>query len=149
MQVTGIERDFGGEVRRFDLSPIGAWRAVESRCGVGIGRVFARLWSCMARDVDGRVNPAVFEFTGDDIREVLLQGLKGAGMQDAEASKLVRLYFDQADGKAQFATLAVEIVSAFWLGMPEGKTKAPQTDSETAPPATASTSAPYTEPAQP
>ena len=147
MKTTGIERDFGGEVRRFDLSPIGAWRAVEDRCKDGIGRVYARLWSCMVRGMDGRVNPAAFEFYGDDIREVLLQGLKGAGMADMEASKLLRQHFDSADGKAQFASLAVEIVSAFWLGAPEGKETAPQTESEATAPV-ASTSAPSMEQVQ-
>jgi hypothetical protein len=51
-------------------------------------------------------------------------------MPDGEASKLVRTCFDEADGKLQFALLSFEIVSAFWLGMPEGKSTAPETDSE-------------------
>lgn len=146
MQPTAIERPFGGEDRKFDLSPIGAWRAVEARCGVGLGRVYGRLWSCMASGADGRANPAGFDFTGDDIREVLFQGLKGAGMADSEATKLIRAEFDAVPGKGQFAPLALEIVSAWWFGLPDmGKTTAPETDSETATAPAGSTSAPFME----
>lgn len=149
MKLTGIERPFGGEIRKFDLSPIGAWRAVEARCGVGLGKVFGRLWSSMSASDTGRANPLGFEFFGDDIREVLFQGLKGGGMPDSEASKLVRANFDDVAGKGQFAPLAVEIVSAWWFGLPEpdeGKTKAPETESETPIAPGVSTSAPSTEP---
>jgi len=125
MKQTGIVRSFGGEDRTFDLSPIGAWRAVEARCGVGLGRVFGRLWSSMAAGPDARANPIGFDFHGDDIREVLLQGLKGGGMEDAAATKLVRTTFDDEAGKGQFAPLALEIVSAWWFGLPEGKATAP------------------------
>lgn len=142
MRATGIERDFGGEVRKFDISPIGAWRAVEARCGVGIGRVLARLYTGMSQ-------PQGFDVYGDDIREVLFQGLKGGGMPDAEASKLIRTHFDQAGGKGQFCSLALEIVSAFWLGAPEGNEPAPQTESEATMAPAASTSAPSMEPVQP
>jgi hypothetical protein len=121
MQMTGIERPFAGEDRKFDLSPVGVWRAVETKCGVGMGKVFGRLWTCMASGIDGRPNPAGFEFSGDDIREVLLQGLKGGGMADADATKLIRANFDAVPGKGQFAPLALEIVSAWWFGLPEGK----------------------------
>lgn len=121
MKATGIEREFGGEVRKFDLSPIGAWRAVEAKCGVGLGRVFGRLWSSMASGVDGKASPIGFDFYGDDIREVLLQGLKGGGMEDAAATKLIRSNFDDIAGKGQFAPLAIEIVSAWWFGLPEVK----------------------------
>lgn len=121
MAATGIERDFGGEVRKFDLAPIGAWKGVEKACGVGMGRVFGRLWSSMATDAAGRPNPVAFDFSGDDIREVLFQGLKGAGMADAEASKLIRTVFDAAPGKGQFAALALEVASTWWFGLPEEK----------------------------
>lgn len=145
MQVTGIERPFGGEDRKFDLSPIGSWRAVEAKCGVGLGRVFGRLWSCMAVGPDAKANPAGFDFFGDDIREVLLQGLKGGGMEDSAATKLVRQTFDAEPGKGQFAPLALEIVSAWWFGLPEGKPPAPKMEIDAAIAPAASTSAQYTE----
>lgn len=152
MRMTGIEREFGGDVRKFDLSPIGNWRAVEAKCGVGLGKVFGRLWSALSERVgsDGqaRANPLAFDFQGDDIREVLFQGLKGAGMPDAEAGKLIKTNFDEIAGKGQHAPLAVEILSAWWFGLPEddsGKTAAPKTQSETPMAPGASTSAPSTE----
>lgn len=132
MPQTAIEKDFGGELRKFDLSPIKAWRALEARCGVGIGRVFARLWSSVASGPTGHTNPSAFDFSGDDIREVIFQGLKGGGMPDDEASKLMRSAFDSAPGKGQFCALALEIVSAWWLGVPEGNEAATEMDSEVA-----------------
>lgn len=148
MNLTGIEREFGGEVRKFDLSPLGNWRAVEAKCGVGLGKVFGRLYSTLAGDVRGRTNPAAFEFYGDDIREVLYQGLRGGGMEDAKATKLVKATFDISP-RAQYATLAIEIISAWWFGLPEqteGKTTASETQSETPIAPDVSTSAQSTEP---
>lgn len=154
MRLTGIEREFGGEVRKFDLSPIGAWRGLEERCNAGIGKVMGRVWSTMATKViasDGGYlevpNPEGFEFFGDDLREVLFQGLKGGGMDDLAASKLVRQVYDGAASKAQFAPLAAEILRAWWFGVPKGKSEAPETNSEATAPA-ASTSAAYTEQVQ-
>lgn len=132
MRLTGLERDFGGEIRKFDLSPIGAWKALELNCGP-IGKVWAHLSTAIAQSPDGKFSReelSRFECSAQEVREPLLQGLKGAGMPDADASKLMRTHYDTADGKLQFALLAFEIVSAFWLGLPEGKTTAPETNSE-------------------
>lgn len=143
----GIEREFGGEVRKFDLSPIGAWRGLEERCNAGIGKIMGRVWSTMATKViaaEGGYlevpNPEGFEFFGDDIREVLFQGLKGGGMEDMAASKLMRQVYDSAPGKAQFAPLAAEILRDWWFGVPKGNAPAPEKNSEATAPA-ASTSA--------
>lgn len=148
MQLTGIERPFGGEDRHFDLSPIGAWRAVESRCG-GMGKVIGRLYSQLAIGPTGRTDPLQFDFSGDDIREVILQGLKGGGMADADATRLVIKTFDAAQGKSEFAPLALEIACAWWFGLPEGKTTAPETESEAETAPAASTSAPSMPQVQP
>ena len=141
-----IERDFGGEVRKFSIAPIGCWRAIEDARDCGIGEIGGRLYSCMAKGLDGRTDPQAFKFYGDDIRDVLLQGLKGGGMTDADASKLIRTTFDQADGILQFASLAVEIVAAFLLGVPKKAETPKQTEAAAAPPA--STSVPSTAQAQ-
>lgn len=142
MKQTGIERPFGGEIRTFDL-PLGSQRAVEAKCGVGLGRVLGRLWSSMAtiRTADGeRPNPVAFDFYGDDVREVLLQGLKGGGMPDAEATKLIANEYDSQPGKGQHAPLAVEIISAWWFGLPEGNGEAEKkNETVTAPAASTST----------
>lgn len=151
MRLTGIEKDFGGEIRRFDLSPIGAWRALEANCNLGIGRIWGRLATTLPYAGTGKLgleDLQRIDCSGQEIREALFQGLKGGGMPDADASKLIRLHFDEADGKLQFGALAFEVVTAYWLGSPEGKTTAPQTDSEATAPA-ASTSAPSMEPVQP
>lgn len=127
MPFLGIERDFGGEVRKFDLNPLGAWEAVEQDCNAGLGKVLGRLWSTMARKIvvdEGGgegfkevPHPEAFDFYGRDIRSVLFHALKGGGMPDDQASKLVRLHFDAAPGgKAQFARLALEIADNWWNG---------------------------------
>lgn len=91
---------FADEERLFRL-PIGRWRAVQERCDAGPLELLRRYTSSSWRV--------------DDVREVVLQGLVGGGMQVAEASKLVANYFDGLP-LAQFVPLAQAVVMASVVG---------------------------------
>lgn len=117
MRETGIERPLGGEDRKFDL-PLGPQRKIEDRCGYGLGKVYARLSTVLFAD-----DPRGWDFSINDYREVIYQGLIGAGMTDAAASGLIKQAVDGCPVK-ESVMLATEILSAWLLGLPPAK-KAP------------------------
>lgn len=92
---------FGGEDRVFRL-PIGRLRAIQEKCDAGplelLNRLYGGTW---------RV---------DDLREVLLQGLIGGGLTQAEATGLMLAYFDDLP-LAQFVPLATAVLGAAVLGV--------------------------------
>lgn len=111
-----IELAFGGEDRMFRL-PLGRLRALQEKTDCGpmelIQRFVAGTW---------RV---------DDVRETLLQGLIGGGMDQASATKLVQAFFDgepiqpfvvTAQGVVMAAVLGVEDED---LGEPKGEETPP------------------------
>ena len=95
-----VRLPFAGEERLFRLG-IGQVRAVQERCDAGplelLGRIKLGTW---------RV---------DDVREVLFQGLKGGGLSDAEATRLVAANFDPGPW-LPFAALAQAVIAAGVVG---------------------------------
>lgn len=92
---------FGGEERVFRL-PIGRIRAVQAKCDAGPMELLQRYMT-------GR-------WRLDDLREVLLQGLVGGGMDQSAATRLVIDNFDDQPMQ-QFVLLAQAIVSAAVVGV--------------------------------
>lgn len=95
-----IRLAFGGEERLFRL-PIGRLRALQEKTDCGpqelAERLFGNTW---------RV---------DDVRETILQGLIGGGATQAEATRLLGLYFDDLPIR-QFVPLAIGVVMAALVG---------------------------------
>lgn len=92
--------DFGGEPQQFRVL-IPELQAIQKKCGVGPATVAYRLaHAAMVR----RRNPKATtlelmaqnlgDFTVDDVREPVLQGLLGGGMNPNVAGKLVRTWID-------------------------------------------------------
>lgn len=95
-----VERDFGGETRRFRLR-LRELEIMQERCDAGPMEILERL--------------ARHKWRVQDIRQPILLGLEGGGMGASEALRLVRRYVDDA-GPANFVELAYAIVdAAIWL----------------------------------
>lgn len=110
---TEIELAFGGEDRLFRLR-IGQLRPLQEKTDAGPMELIRRIASDAWRV--------------DDLRETIYQGLRGGGMHDAEATKLIKIHFDDQP-IAQYTTLASNILMAAVigaedepLGEPEGET---------------------------
>lgn len=104
MSRTGeVTLDFAGEERPFRL-PIGRLRVLQERCDAGPLELVRRY-----ENGNWRV---------DDVREPILQGLIGGGMDQAMATKLVTQFFDGFP-LLKFVTLAQVIVLAALAGSPE------------------------------
>lgn len=110
---TGVRLDFAGARRSFDLAPIGPLRRLQAACDAGPQFILNRL-------LDG-------SWRLDDLRETLLQGLIGAGMDQSVALDLVEAWFDP-EPKQQFVPVATTILMAWLagaedepLGEPEGE----------------------------
>ncbi len=71
--------EFGGEERLFAL-PIGRLRAIQEKCDCGPLELIRRL--------------AAGSWRVDDVREPLLQGLVGGGMDQVSATRLIQTNFD-------------------------------------------------------
>lgn len=145
--------DFAGEEREFCIR-FREIRAIEDKCGVGIGEVLRRLARCVAvvRQLGGiDAFMAGVEIHAEDVRQPIYQGLVGKGMPSGEATKLVRLEIDErgVQGLIDNASTALLVL---W-----GSQKVPETDEPgegkgTASPATspnATTSPPSTASARP
>lgn len=94
---------FAGEDRPFRLS-IGPLRALQEKCDAGPMELLQRFASGSWRV--------------DDLRETLLQGLKGGGMTDAEATRLIRSDFDDHP-YVGFVPVAQAVVMAAVIGAPD------------------------------
>lgn len=120
-----LREAFGGEVRAFAL-PQANWEAIEAKCNAGILRVLGRLYTLLS-DV-----PA-YDCGGHEIRETILQGLKGGGLTDMQAFKLVSTIFDNANGKRQFVPLAINIIAHWYGGVEEAEKKDQASEPESHP----------------
>ena len=97
MSGTGeVTADFAGEERAFRLR-LGELRRIEDRCGGAIGDVAQRLARALTvlsqlKGIDALV--AGLNVHADDVREVIHQGLLGAGMPSSEVTPLLRREID-------------------------------------------------------
>lgn len=91
---------FGGEDRTFRL-PLGRLRVLQERTGCGPMELLRRL-----ADGTWRV---------DDLRETILQGLIGGGLDQGRATKLVQQTFDDQPLQP-FVTVAQAILLAAVMG---------------------------------
>lgn len=94
---------FAGEDRLFRLS-IGPLRALQEKCDCGPMELLQRFASGSWRV--------------DDLRETLLQGLKGGGMTDADATRLIRSNFDDQP-YVGFVPVAQAVIMAAVVGAPD------------------------------
>lgn len=107
-----VRLDFAGEERLFRLG-IGQLRALDEACDCGPMELLTRFSSGSWRI--------------RDLRETILQGLKGGGMADGEATKLIRTTIDEGPLQqyvpvAYAVTLAAVVgVEGDDLGEPEGE----------------------------
>jgi hypothetical protein len=101
MASSAVTLDFGGEERPFAL-PIGRLRAVQEKVDCGPMELLRRY--------------ATGEWRVDDVREVLLQGLVGGGMDGPAATSLMRRHFDDLPLKP-FVLLAQAVVMAVVVGV--------------------------------
>lgn len=131
MSGTGEARaDFAGEERAFRIR-LGEIRRIEERCGTGIGEVLRRLAraTMLLAQVGGMEALASgLDIHGDDVREPIYQGLRGAGMADADATTLVRREIDDrgVQGLVDAAPTALRVLwgSQETPAKPEGETQA-------------------------
>lgn len=98
---TEVRLDFAGERRSFDLSPIGCIRRLQDACDAGPQHILNRLFDGTWRD--------------HDLREPLIQGLVGAGVQQRDAQALIEKWVDP-EPKQQFIPLAKAILMAWLVG---------------------------------
>lgn len=117
-----IVRAWGDEDRTFRLG-IGEWRKVQEKCDAGPPELARRLGGFVAAKrqfpraplLDLAVSGGLGAWNIDDVREPLLQGLIGGGLNPTEAGRLVR---DLFDGRPLFESvpLALEVVLAGIIG---------------------------------
>lgn len=114
--IGAITEDFGGEARSFRVL-IAELRAVQKKCGVGPAVIAARLARCVQLK---NQNPkasvlelavlGLGEWNVDDVREPILQGLMGGGMDPNAAGKLVRTWIDERGFKGLVENAALALV---------------------------------------
>lgn len=103
---------WGGEERLFRL-PIGRIRAVQEKCDAGLPELLRRY-----------ITQA---WMIDDVREVILQGLIGGGLDNQSATKAVMAYFDDTPVQPHVITAQAIVAAAIVgvddedLGEPEGE----------------------------
>lgn len=126
---------WGGEERLFRL-PIGRIRAIQEKCDAGLPELLRRY-----------ITQA---WMIDDVREVILQGLIGGGLDNQTATKAVLAYFDDTPIQPH-VTVAQAIVAAAIVGVDDEDLGEPEgEETETRPsPEVSSASQPSTEPARP
>ena len=132
-----ITLPFGSEERRFRLG-LGEWRAVQEKTGVGPGVLAQRL----APIVDALQRKVPFSeilrtgamgaWNVDDVREPLLQGLIGGGMNPTEAGILVRQAFDPRPLDLHNLSVAFAVITEGYL--PPEDEPAPAAGEQKAPP---------------
>lgn len=113
-----ISLAFGGEDRSFRLS-IGPLRALQEKTDCGPMELLQRL--------------AAGTWRVDDLRETILRGLIGGGMDNAKATRLVQQEFDDQPLQ-QFVTLCQGIVMACVVGSEDEDLGEPEGEGQTRPP---------------
>lgn len=92
---------WGGEERLFRL-PIGRVRAIQEKCDAGLPELLRRY--------------ITQSWMIDDVREVILQGLIGGGLDNQAATKAVLAYFDDTPIQPHI-TVAQAVVGAAIVGV--------------------------------
>lgn len=112
-----VSEQFGGEERAF-LVRIGQLREIQKKCGAGPAAIAGRLARCVnlrqARPQATILELAALglgEWTVDDVREPILQGLVAAGMPANDAGGLLKTWVDDRG----FAGLLDHVELAFLL----------------------------------
>lgn len=106
--------EFGGEDRLFRL-PIGRLRAVQEKCDAGPMELLQRFLNGTYRI--------------DDVRETLLQGLVGGGMNTADAARLMKSNFDDLP-LTPFIVLAQGVMMAVLVGAEDETLGEPEGEAE-------------------
>lgn len=142
--------DFAGEERAFRIR-LGEIRRIEAKCGnIGIGEVLRRLARCVTSVAEyGGLSAlaAGVEIRADDVREPIYQGLRGGGMSDGDATRLVKAEVDER-GVRGLLDNAATALAVLWASqeVPPGEQKAGENPATPESPSTSETS---TEPATP
>jgi hypothetical protein len=95
-----VTLELGGEDRTFRLA-IGQWRKIQEKCDAGPAELLARLAPVFEARRRGLsfsqivTHGLLGAWRVDDVREVVLQGLLGAGVDMPTAAKLVREWVDE------------------------------------------------------
>ncbi|QBX38671.1 gene transfer agent family protein [Brevundimonas sp. S30B] len=113
-----ISLAFGGEERSFRL-PIGRLRPLQEKVDAGPMELLQRF--------------AAGTWRVDDLRETILQGLIGGGLDQAKASRLVIDYFDDQPLQP-FVTLAQAIIMAAVVGAEDEELGEPRGEEATSSP---------------
>jgi hypothetical protein len=106
---------WGGEERLFRL-PIGRIRAIQEKCDAGLPELLRRY--------------ITQSWMIDDVREVILQGLLGGGLDNQSATKAVMAYFDDTPIQPHIMVAQAVVAAAIVgvddedLGEPEGEAEA-------------------------
>ena len=100
---TRVNLIFAGEERAFQL-PLARMRALEEKRGAGPMHLLRRFSNG--------------DWTTDDLRETIFQGLQGGGMDSAQAARLLKSDFDDLPYQ-QFLGVAQTIIAAAVVGVPE------------------------------
>jgi hypothetical protein len=120
---------FGTEERKFRLG-LGELRAVQEKCDAGPGELAQRLAPLVralrAKLTFGEILAAgmMGSWRVDDVREPILQGLIGGGMNPTEAGVLVRQVFDPRPLALEHLTVAFTVLTEGYLP-PEDEPVAP------------------------
>ncbi len=110
----------------FCLAKIGLMTALEEKTGVPIAQVFARL-------LEGR-------WGIQDVRETIRLGLMGGGMPPNEALQAVKTHVDEnPNGLTPSVLVAVEVLKAVMVGVPDDPVGKKDDEEGKAPPAAAGT----------
>ena len=127
-----ITLPFGTEERKFRLG-IRQFEAIQEKTGAGPAELLTRLHP-LVRALQAKMSFAQIIASGQlgswrihDVREVILQGLIGGGMESTMAGVLVRSQFDEKLS-LHFAPIAFLILEAAWIGPeedPPGEIPAP------------------------
>lgn len=133
---TEVRLDFAGERRSFDLAPVGCIRRLQDACDAGPQFILNRLFDGSWKD--------------HDLREPIIQGLIGGGLDQRSAQALVEKWIDP-EPKRQFIPVAQAVLMAWLVGAEDETLEKPRARKRNATRSRAekSGSPRSTEPAQP
>jgi hypothetical protein len=131
MSGTGEARTyFAGEKRLFVIR-LGEQGRIEKACGAGLGEVLRRVARCVMLLANHKNNPvaalaAGIEIHAADVTAVLVEGLRGAGMPEQEARRLVDAEVGDRGvrGQIEHASTALTVLWGTGEVPAEGKRKA-------------------------